>query len=121
MLLLKSDMEQFLDLYTTSSKELVYVYTFENGGLANFIKFARTTMNFCWENKLRFSIYIYHPIAKYIVFKYPVMNFTTSITTADAIAKLSSYRRIAKLGPSSDITSSDKMFILPSEIGRAHV
>ena len=42
------------------------------------------------------------------------MNFAASITTADAIAKLLSYRQIAKLGPTTNIAASDKMFILPS-------
>ena len=108
-------MEQFIELYTTSKKELVYIYLFENGGLADFIKFARTVMNFCWDNKIRFYIYIHHPIAKYIVFKQPEINFLATRSREDAMRQLeSSYRQIHKLNTTTDITSSDKMFLIPS-------
>lgn len=106
-------MEQFLDLYKTSTKELVYIYLFENGGLADFIKFARTAINFCWENKIRPYIYIHHPLVKYIVFKQPIMNFLANRSPEDAIRQLAAYRRI-QLNSRVDTTSSDKMFLLPS-------
>jgi hypothetical protein len=68
-------MEQFLEIYKTSNIELIYIYQFELGGLADFIKFAQTIINFCWNHKIKFYVVINHPLVHYITFKYPFMNY----------------------------------------------
>ena len=103
-------MEQFLEIYKTSDLEAVYVYQFETGGLADFIKFAIKVINFCYVKRIKFYVFINHPLAEFIHFHHQFMNFTGRFPNPHY--EIQSYSR-TRLIQDNLITLSPKMIITP--------
>ena len=103
-------MEEFLEIYKSSNHEIVYVYQFETGGLADFIKFAIKVINFCYVQRIKFYVFINHPLAEFIQFKFQFMNFANRFPNPHF--EIQSYNRL-RLIKNAELTLSAKMQILP--------